>query len=120
MKNLLISCVATAALAGCGTSAVIKEVKDKPVQELDLKASSNSKPIQLSKVVVKLKRGEHIGALQGGLLCVPQADLQWKGGRLNIDSDEFTEAFKEELDWEKERRRGKHLGYPEEAGCRLS
>ena len=98
MKNLLISCVATAALAGCGTSAVIKEVKDKPVQELDLKASSNSKPIQLSKVVVKLKRGEHIGALQGGLLCVPQADLQWKGGRLNIDSDEFTEAFKEELE----------------------
>ena len=49
-------------------------------------------------MVVKLKRGEHVGALQVGLLCVPQGDLNWKGGRINIDSDEFTEAFKDELE----------------------
>lgn len=83
-------------LGGCGTPAVIKTVEDKAVE--DLKASENSKPIQFTKVVVKLKRGEHVGALQGGLLCVPNGDLYWKGGRINIDSDEFTEAFKEELE----------------------
>lgn len=87
-----------AILSGCGTSAVIKDVQDKPVQQLDIKASANSKPIQLSKVVVRLKRGEHVGALQGGLLCVPQSDLTWKGGRLKLDSDDLTDAFKEELE----------------------
>jgi hypothetical protein len=78
-------------LAGCGTPAVIKKVEDRPVE--NLKASENSKPIQFKKIVVKLKRGEHIGAMQTGLPCVPQGDLSWKGGRVNIDSDEFTEAF---------------------------
>ena len=86
------------ALTGCGTSAVIKEVADKKVDPLDLKAASTSKPIQLTKVVVRLKRGEHVGALQGGLLCVPQGDLNWKGGRLSLDSEEFTDTFKEELE----------------------
>lgn len=85
-------------VAGCGTSAVIKQVSDKPVEALDLKATSTSKPIQLSKVVVKLKRGEHVGALQAGLLCVPNGDLQWRGGRLSLDAEEFTDAFKEELE----------------------
>lgn len=83
-------------LAGCGTPAVIKKVEDRPVE--NLKASENSKPIQFKKIVVKLKRGEHIGAMQAGLLCVSQGDLNWKGGRISIDSDEFTDAFKEELE----------------------
>lgn len=90
--------MAAAVLAGCGTSAVIKDVQDKPINQLDLKAAAKSKPIQLSKVVVRLKRGEHVGAVQGGLLCVPQADLTWKGGRLKLDSDELTDAFKDELE----------------------
>lgn len=70
MKKFPFYIITAAILAGCGTSAVIKDVQDKPVQQLDIKASANSKPIQLSKVVVRLKRGEHVGALQGGLLCV--------------------------------------------------
>lgn len=83
-------------LTGCGTPAVIKKVEDRPVE--NLRASENSKPIQFTKIVVKLKRGEHIGAMQAGLLCVPHGDLNWKGGRISIDSDEFTDAFKEELE----------------------
>lgn len=85
-------------LAGCGTSAVIKDVQDIEIEELNLTAATNSKPIQLSKIVVKLKRGEHVGAAQAGMLCVPHADLNWRGGSLNIDSSEFTETFKEELE----------------------
>jgi serine protease Do len=103
MKCSSASKIASIAVAagltyGCAAPAIIKDVVDKPVASLDLKASVNSKPIQLNKVVVKLKRGEHIGALQAGLLCVGQGELNWRGGRLNIDSDEFTEAFKEELE----------------------
>jgi serine protease Do len=84
-------------ITGCaGTSSVIKKVDDVAIE--DLKASSTSKPIQLSKVVIKLKRGEHIGAYKAGILCVPHGDLNWKGGKLNVTSDELTETFKEELE----------------------
>ncbi|WP_297358554.1 S1C family serine protease [Thauera sp.] len=98
MKNMryLLPVFIFSLMTGCGTPAVIKTVEDRPVE--NLKASENSKPIQLTKIVVKLKRGEHVGALQAGLLCVSQGDLNWKGGRISIDSDEFTDAFKEELE----------------------
>ena len=83
-------------LLGCGTPAEIRQVKDLPVE--NLVSGANTKPIQFTKIVVKLKRGEHIGAWQAGLFCASQGDLNWKGGRINIDSDEFTDAFKEELE----------------------
>lgn len=98
IKNIFFGFATVAILAGCAQPAVIKDVKDKSVESLDLKAATNSKPIQLSKVVVKMRRGEHIGALQAGLLCVGHGELSWRGGRLSLDSDEFTEAFKEELE----------------------
>jgi len=96
ISNLAVAIIGAALLTACGTPAVIKNVQDNNVE--DLKAAESSKPIQFTKVVVKLKRGEHVGAMQGGLLCVPQSDLTWKGGRISIDSEEFTDAFKEELE----------------------
>ena len=96
MKKV-ISLIVLLVLSGCmGTPAIIKPVEDLKVD--NLKNSETSKPIQFQKIVVKLKRGEHIGAWKGGALCIPNGDLNWKGGKLNIDSDEFTEAFKEELE----------------------
>lgn len=96
-KKFFASLLLSGVIAGCaGTSAIIKPVEDKQVE--NLKASDSAKPIQFTKVVVKLKRGEHVGAMQAGLLCVPHGDLNWKGGRITVDSDEFTEAFKEELE----------------------
>jgi len=84
-------------LSGCAaTPSVIKPVEFKEVE--NLKKPESTKPIQFTKIVVKLKRGEHIGAMEGGLLCIPMGDLNWKGGKVNVDSDEFTEAFKEELE----------------------
>jgi len=96
MKKV-ISLIVLLILSGCmGTASVIKPVEDKKVDNLI--NSESSKPIQFQKIVVKLKRGEHIGAWRAGLLCIPNGDLNWKGGKLNIDSDEFTDAFKEELE----------------------
>lgn len=96
MKNFLYAVLVSSMLAGCVSPAVIKQVEDKQLDNLP--NGQNTKPIQFSKIVVKLKRGEKIGALQAGLLCVGQGVLNWKGGKLSIDSDEFTEAFKEELE----------------------
>lgn len=94
--NNLLPFILSTLLIGCGSPAVIKQVEDRPVENLH--ASENSKPIQFKKIVVRLKRGEHIGAMQAGLLCVPQGNLNWKGGRISIASDEFTDTFKEELE----------------------
>ena len=84
-------------IAGCaGTASVIKDVGDKQVD--NLKKPESAKPIQFTKIVVKLKRGEHIGAMQGGLMCISQGDINWKGGRVTVDTDDFTDTFKEELE----------------------
>ncbi len=97
MKHTLFISLFAAFVSGCaGTASVIKDVSDKTV--VDLKITEESKPIQLSKVVIKLKRGDHIGANQIGLFCMNQGNITWRGGRLKVDSDEFTDTFKEELE----------------------
>jgi len=96
MRILLSTTLLLLLVSGCVPPAAIKSVEDKPVS--NLVNGENAKPIQFSKIVVKLKRGEEIGAIQAGLLCVGQGQLTWKGGKLSIDSDEFTDAFKEELE----------------------
>ena len=85
-------------LTGCvkSTPAVIKKVQDRPVQTL--KTSENSKPIQLHRVVIKLKRGEHLGALETGAICAPSGNLTWQGGRLEIKNEEFVDSFRSELE----------------------
>jgi serine protease Do len=56
------------------------------------------RPMEFKKIVVKLPKGENIGSLQGGLFCVDQAPLTWQGGRLILTGEEFTQAFRAELE----------------------
>lgn len=87
MAFILISCV----------SAKVKQVAIRDT--IDIQTGVDAKPLLFKKVVVKLPRGKKIGALQAGLLCLPQGrPLTWKGGRVNITSDDFTEVFREELE----------------------
>lgn len=96
MHRLYLAPLLLFALSGCIAPAIIKPVEDKDLK--NLVNGENAKPIQFSKIVVKLKRGEKVGAIQAGLLCVGHGELTWKGGKLSIDSDEFTDTFKEELE----------------------
>ncbi len=81
-------------LAGCAT----------PVQKAEVKAAkevpqgTETKPIQFKKVVVKLRRGDEIGQSQVGVFCLPSSNIVWRGGRVNVNDDEFTDAFREELE----------------------
>ncbi len=56
------------------------------------------RPVQFRKIVVKLPRGQRIGSIQAGLLCVDQGSLAWQGGRLTLTDEELTEAFRDELE----------------------
>jgi len=87
MAFILISCA----------SANIKQVA---IQDtIDIQPGVDAKPLLFKKIVVKLPRGKEIGSLQTGLLCLPVGrSLTWKGGKVNITSDDFTEVFREELE----------------------
>jgi S1-C subfamily serine protease len=50
------------------------------------------------KLVSKLARGEEIGTVQAGWLCVPNSKLYWKrGGQVNVGDDELADVLKQEL-----------------------
>jgi S1-C subfamily serine protease len=81
------------AITGCATQvqqASVREVRQVP-------QGTDAKPIQFRKVVVRLRRGEEIGKSHVGLACLPQGTIDWRGGRVTISDDEFTDAFREEL-----------------------
>ena len=81
-------------LSGCATPVRQAEVR----QAREVPRGADAKPIQFKKVVVKLRRGEEIGNSHVGLACLPQGKVEWKGGKVNITDEEFTEAFREELE----------------------
>lgn len=88
---LIIIC---AALTGC-VMTVPKAIEK---EALSIPTGIDSKPIQFRKVVVKLRRGQEIGQSQIGLFCMPSSSIEWKGGRVNLTDEEFTDAFREELE----------------------
>lgn len=94
MRNLCVILV-SAVLSGCVAGAEIKRVEN--LSPIEVKADGQAKPIQFKKIVVKLSRGEPIGALQAGLVCAGQDQLVWKGGRVTISDEDLTEAFRDEL-----------------------
>ena len=83
-------------LVGC----LSVNVKNVALQEpIDIKAGVDAKPLLFKKIVVKLPRGREIGVMKYGIFCGPNgAPLTWKGGKINITSDDFTEIFREELE----------------------
>ena len=71
MKNIIryiFTCLLIICLYSCSTSVAQVEVK-KAIQVID---KSKIKPIAISKVVAKMRRGTVIGNVSGGLLCIPQ------------------------------------------------
>ena len=64
-----------------------------------VKDKSKVKPVAITKVVGKLRRGQEIGELQVGLFCIPNNKIRWKsGGKVNLSSDELVDVFKDELE----------------------
>ncbi len=63
-----------------------------------LPIDSDTRPVAFSRVTARLNRGQTWGQLQGGVLCLPFQSLVWGGGQVRIDTGEFDEVFKEELE----------------------
>ncbi|GAO40730.1 hypothetical protein SCH01S_51_00610 [Sphingomonas changbaiensis NBRC 104936] len=56
-----------------------------------------TRPVQLSKMLIKLNRGEAFGRVKGGLICAIGQPLIWKGGRFQLNTEDFDEVFQDEL-----------------------
>ena len=82
-------------LAGCQTTSV-REVQMRDSR--DMQIGQKAEPLQVKKVAIEIKRGRVIGEFGEGLMCLKRGDLTWKGSRVNLSSDDFTDAFREELE----------------------
>jgi len=62
-----------------------------------LPEGTQTRPVQLARLVIKLSRGEPFGRFKVGLLCIGGSTLRWRGGRFGVENEEFDSAFKDEL-----------------------
>ena len=93
---ILLLAICALALTACGT-APIEQVEVKTPIKIPDKAQI--KPVAITKVVAKMRRGTEIGAVQVGWFCMDQSKVHWKtGGKVNLSSEELVDIFKEELE----------------------
>jgi hypothetical protein len=86
-------------LAGCTSRTAVAPIRQvPPVSVTPFNTGEVARPLEFRKIVVKLPRGEKIGSLQAGNLCVEKAPLTWQGGRVTLPVEEFIQVFREELE----------------------
>ncbi len=82
--------------SSCNTTPV-KQVEVKTPLQITDKAVV--KPVAITKVVAKMRRGTEIGTLATGWLCLADNKVHWKsGGQVNLSSEELVDVFREELE----------------------
>ena len=83
------------ALAGCVVTPVQKAEVKAPI---DLKSGQPATTLGFTKIVTKIPLGDQIGTIQHGWWCLPGANINWRGGHLNITDEELTDTFRRELE----------------------
>jgi S1-C subfamily serine protease len=90
-------CVILFVFSGCVPESI--DVKDAEIlTPKAIPSGKKAKPVQLKRVITKIKRGTVIGSIQAGMLCLPGGELTWKGGRGFVDINELNEVFREEFE----------------------
>ncbi len=56
------------------------------------------KPVALERVAVRIPRNQVIGQVQQGILCLPDSELTYRGGSLNLEPEIYSDVFREELE----------------------
>jgi S1-C subfamily serine protease len=93
---MLAACVFGLSFLSSCVSEPVREAEILTPKEIP--SGQKAKPVQLKKVLVKIKRGTEIGSIQTGMLCLPAGPIKWKGGRFVFDIAEFDEVFREEFE----------------------
>lgn len=82
-------------LAGCATEVRQAEVK----QAIQITDASKIKPIAITKVVAKIRRGTVIGKLQVGAWCIGSDEVKWRSGsKVLLSAEDLVDVFRDELE----------------------
>ena len=92
---LVTCCVFLTTLYGCATNVGQVEVK----QAIEITDRSKIKPIAITKVAAKMRRGQVLGSFRVGAFCLPNSDLKWKSGnKVYLSNEDLVDVFKDELE----------------------
>ena len=87
--------VLVAFLSGCATHVGQVEVK----RAIEINDRSKIKPIAITKVAAKMRRGQILGSFRAGAFCIPNGDLKWKSGnKVYLSNEDLVDVFAEELE----------------------
>lgn len=92
-KSLVIG-VILLALAGCVQPVAIPQVSDAVVARFD---THSVNPIAIERVVSQVPRGQQIGTVKLGLMCVPQLALNSGSGQWNVSDASYLQAITQEF-----------------------
>ena len=83
-------------VAGCASTTVSQVEVQQAIQITD---PDKVKPIAITKVAAKIRRGTDIGDLQAGWLCVKNDDIKWRSGnKVQMSNEDLVDVFREELE----------------------
>ena len=57
-----------------------------------------TKPVSFARAVVTMNRGQVVGTQNVGVACISRGNLTWRGGKVDVSSDQLDAVFQEEVE----------------------
>ena len=95
MMKSIIPVVLMTILTACGTTVTQVNVE----QAIEITDRSRVKPIAITKVVAKIRRGTVVGKYKVGAFCIGNDEIKWRSGnKIYLTDVDLHEVFQEELE----------------------
>ena len=87
-------------LSVCFIFACVTPVRQVVIKRpIEITNKDKVKPIAITKVAAKMRRGTVLGKLGIGMFCMPHDDIKWKsGGTVVLSSEDLIDVFRHELE----------------------
>lgn len=95
MRSLAPWLMAATMLAGCGAPPVQQVAQGQP---MGAPMDAKTRIIQFRKAADLLPKGDPIGKMRFGPLCIPGPALAWRDGRVSLNDEELAESFRKEVE----------------------
>ena len=80
-----------------GSTSTVTQVQVK--EAITLQDKSKVKPLAITKVAAKMRRGTVLGKMSIGGFCIGNSDIKWRSGnKVHLSSEELVDVFREELE----------------------
>ncbi|MDH3692715.1 MAG: serine protease [Gammaproteobacteria bacterium] len=94
-RNFFVILILGSVLVACSTTVQQAEVRD----AIEITDSSRVKPIAITKVAAKIRRGTVVGNLGVGAFCLGSDEVKWRSGnKVYLSNEDLVDVFREELE----------------------